>query len=68
MWIITPSDHEWVDIILGASPSDQMSCLRLGRENFPLTTRIPYEIDPEFELAVQVLIDQSKQSMATGAA
>jgi hypothetical protein len=47
-WVLCPLHHEWVDLLIGAPSVKQFRCLRLTAVEEPLTTDIPYQIDPAF--------------------
>lgn len=52
VWIVSPMKHPWVDLIFGRAETDELACFRLGLKRFPLTTEIPYTIDPTFRSQV----------------
>ncbi len=44
---LAPIDGTWVDIIVGPPEPDELYCLRATADAVPLTTEIPYTIEPD---------------------
>lgn len=45
---IHPLEQSWVDIIVGEPTIRELFCIRATPRKFPLTTDIPYTLEPEF--------------------
>jgi len=63
-WIIAPLDHGWVDLVFGRAETDELACFKLGLPKSPLTTEIPYTIDPAFRDRVQDMVAESREAGA----
>jgi hypothetical protein len=46
--LILPLEATWLDIIVGEPSIRELFCIRATPRKFPLTTDIPYTLDPEF--------------------
>jgi len=54
--ILVPPMDKWIDVIVGQPTELQLYCLRASPKVIPLTSSIPYNIDPEFIAHANTLI------------
>lgn len=54
--VLVPPMDKWIDIIVGQPTELQLYCLRASPKVIPLTSSIPYNIDPEFIVHANRLI------------
>ncbi|MEM7754214.1 MAG: SUMF1/EgtB/PvdO family nonheme iron enzyme [Planctomycetota bacterium] len=57
MLCITNEQRGWTDVIVGEPGSNQLRCLQASDEALPLTTSIPYTLDPTFKASVATQIE-----------
>lgn len=58
--VIMPLREPWIDIVIGEPTGLHLFCLRASISVVPLTSSIPYTIDPELIAQTNQLIDDSK--------
>ena len=56
MLLMIPLDEPWVDVIVGEPTTTSLFCIRAGTASLPLTTEIPYTLEPEFVRRAEELI------------
>ncbi|MEX2217760.1 MAG: hypothetical protein WD749_03290 [Phycisphaerales bacterium] len=54
--LLAPEGQDWVDILVGSPAPTQFFCIRAGPKAVPLTTEIPYTLDPDFVARARRLI------------
>jgi hypothetical protein len=54
--VIVPAASPWLDVLVGEPTTQQFFCVRAARKSLPLTTEIPYNIDPEFVARTRPLL------------
>lgn len=63
-----PQDDPWVDMVIGEPTSTQLYCLRALLGAVPLTSSVPYNMDPEFIKQIDQLIRNSLSQNVNGGA
>jgi len=56
---LMPVRNAWVDTVIGMPTDAHLFCLRASLNAMPLTTSIPYHMDPEFVARVDQLVEDS---------
>jgi formylglycine-generating enzyme required for sulfatase activity len=66
--LIAPLGGRFVDIVIGRLGPGDVFCLRAGEPIMPLTTSVPYSIEPEFERATQAWLQRRGVPPVSGTA
>jgi hypothetical protein len=68
IFLVTPLEEPWIDIVLGEPTPHEIFCLRAGPKALPLVTEVPYSIDDAFRSLVRTVLDnfQAGRSAAQG--
>lgn len=59
--VLVPPKDKWMDVIVGQPTELQLYCLRASPKVLPLTSNIPYNIDPEFIVHADRLIENDER-------
>ncbi len=55
--LVAPLTHDWVDVVVGEATGAQLFFLRASTEAVPLTTQIPYTLEPGFLESASSLVE-----------
>ena len=58
--MFVPTADSWLDVIVGEPSGSQLFCLRATPKSIPLTTDIPYSLDPGFVAAAQAWLETTR--------
>jgi hypothetical protein len=61
--VLAPPAKNWTDVVMGESTGLQLFCLLASPRVIPLTSNIPYRVDPEFIEHVNGLIHASQEKV-----
>jgi hypothetical protein len=64
--VLTPLDHEWVDVVVGEPSAAQLFCLKAGPQAVPLVTQIPFTLEPEFCHRAWAFIREAQSGAGVG--
>jgi hypothetical protein len=56
LFVIAPIGNEWVDVLVGDPGVAQFFVIRAARTTVPLTSDIPYNIEPQFVRSVREMV------------
>jgi hypothetical protein len=65
---LLPAGQPWLDLVVGTPTVSQIYCVRASLQAMPLTTQIPYTLEPQFVARANAKIDEALRTSGAAVA